>query len=249
MKRSSVLLSVILSLFSFISCSNSDDDADLFPEGTATLYMMNEDNGKTILGNSDVYITRGGNFTSSRYPVFDMGQKSGLSDIKMPDFVNAAPQVAVQPGNGYVICDGEDIHLFEESGERAIEESALIYRVRVDSWIKKGDSITGANVRFLLSKPEKDYLPMWNSTVGTFDINPSTEIDKRPTVDIKLPTSNSKHIEVILEGDANEDLTYTLTKNILSFKLTSWNFQPEYTVTIRCQHIFTRVFIKTKWMG
>ncbi|MBS7343515.1 MAG: DUF5036 family protein [Parabacteroides sp.] len=110
MMKSNLVIWVALScLMACFSCSDDLSEEELFPEGTATLYMMDERNGKTLLGNSDVYITGERNFHSNRFPIFDMGKKSGIGDIEMPDFINMAPQVAVQPGNGYVICDVDDI--------------------------------------------------------------------------------------------------------------------------------------------
>ena len=61
--KTKTILGICLSLcvWSFAGCGD-DETIDIFPEGTASLRMMNEDNGKTLLGNSDVYITNAGNF-------------------------------------------------------------------------------------------------------------------------------------------------------------------------------------------
>lgn len=48
------MLLLFLSSISFISCSDDNDAKD--PEDTITLNMLNEENGKTLLGVSDVYI-------------------------------------------------------------------------------------------------------------------------------------------------------------------------------------------------
>ena len=42
---------LLLCTVNFISCSNDDDDKE--PEGSVALNMMNEENGKTLLGVSD----------------------------------------------------------------------------------------------------------------------------------------------------------------------------------------------------
>jgi hypothetical protein len=46
----------------FVACSNDDDNTPDDPAGTVTLNMLNENNGMTELGNSDVYINKANNF-------------------------------------------------------------------------------------------------------------------------------------------------------------------------------------------
>ena len=78
------------------SCGKSDK-IERFPEGTSMIKMMDEDNGGTTLGNSNVYMTSSGNFKSNNLPILDCGKKSGIGDIGLPDFTNMAPEVAVIP--------------------------------------------------------------------------------------------------------------------------------------------------------
>ena len=56
------ILTLFLCVFCIGSCSDDNEDLNPFPEGTSSLRMMNENNGKVTLGNSDVYITNEGNF-------------------------------------------------------------------------------------------------------------------------------------------------------------------------------------------
>ena len=116
------------------SCGKSDK-IERFPEGTSMIKMMDEDNGGTTLGNSKVYMTSSGNFKSNNLPILDCGKKSGIGDIGLPDFTNMAPEVAVIPGHGYVICDSDNVKEFP-SRKKAIREDALVYRAYVDSWIQ-----------------------------------------------------------------------------------------------------------------
>ena len=121
--KTKTILGICLSLcvWSFAGCGD-DETIDIFPEGTASLRMMNEE-----LGNSDVYITNAGNFKSDQFPLFDVGEKRGIGDIDLPGFTNMAPEVAVQPRHGYVICTADDVRSFP-SGQQAICENANIYR-------------------------------------------------------------------------------------------------------------------------
>ena len=74
--------------------------------------MMDEENGGTTLGNSNVNMTSSGNFKSNDLPILDCGKKSGIGDIGLPNFTNMAPEVAMIPGHGYVICDSDNIKEF-----------------------------------------------------------------------------------------------------------------------------------------
>ena len=85
-----------------ISSCGKEDKIERFPEGTSMIKMMDEDNGGTTLGNSNVYMTSSGNFKSNDLPILDCGKKSGIGDIGLPDFTNMAPEVAVIPGHGFL---------------------------------------------------------------------------------------------------------------------------------------------------
>lgn len=95
-----------------ISSCGEEDKIERFPEGTSMIKMMDEDNGGTTLGNSNVHMTSSGNFKSNDLPILDCGKKSGIGDIGLPDFTNMAPEVAVIPGHGYVICDSDNVKKF-----------------------------------------------------------------------------------------------------------------------------------------
>ena len=197
----------------------------------------------------DLALTGERNFQSNRFPIFDMGKKSGIGDIEMPDFINMAPQVAVQPGNGYVICDVDDILEFEESGQLAIAESASVYRVFVDSWIQRGDSITGANVRFLLGKPSEGQLPVWGTSLGTIWLDPYlASIDEQTPLVVDLPSSHLGDIEIDLLGKAQEELTYAVEGKQLKLRAASlYSVGSEYHLIIRYKHIYTEVSVWVEW--
>lgn len=101
------------------SCGKSDK-IERFPEGTSMIKMMDEDNGGTTLGNSKVYMTSSGNFKSNNLPILDCGKKSGIGDIGLPDFTNMAPEVAVIPGHGYVICDSDNVKEFPSRKRQSV---------------------------------------------------------------------------------------------------------------------------------
>ena len=267
--KTKTILGICLSLcvWSFAGCGD-DEAIDIFPEGTASLRMMNEDNGKTLLGNSDVYITNAGNFTSDQYPLFDVGEKRGIGDIDMPGFANMAPEVAVQPRHGYVICEANDVRTFPSgkkairedasvyrvfvdswidrtfpSGKKAIREDASVYRVFVDSWIEdKEGNATGANVYFLLGKPDTDEgIPLWHSEIGW-----QYDITKGNPLELTLP-SDDIEVEILSEQENYNYLAYSMRGRTLVFRIEKdTGMDAVYQVRIRCQNIYTEVSLSLK---
>lgn len=224
----------------FTACGD-DDDINPFPDGTASLRMMNEDNGQTTLGNSDVYLTREGNFKSNSYPLFDRGMTEGITGISIPDFTNMAPEVAANPGHGYIVCNADEVVRFP-SGRQAIASNASVYRFYMESWItdKDGNQV-GANVRFLLGNADTDnVLPEWGSTVGTLLCGYNTDTSQR--IELKFPSTDIE--AVIMEG--GDLLSCTQTGNTLIFELKNTD---QYTCNVRIRHqqMFTEVKIEVQY--
>ena len=81
-------------LFGAVSCSKDETPGD--PEGTVLLNMYNEQNGKTLLSDSDIYINDAGNFISpASCQLFMLGERSGLGGVRVTDLKNPAPEAAV----------------------------------------------------------------------------------------------------------------------------------------------------------
>ena len=240
MKYHRIFGAVICSIFAMttLSCEKTEK-IERFPEGTSMLKMMNEDNGGTTLGNSDVYITSSGNFKSGSLPILDCGKKDGIGDIGLPDFTNMAPEVAVTLGHGYVICNSESVVDFP-SKKKAIREDALMYRVYADSWITddKGNTV-GANVYFLLGNPlEHGQMPEMGSNVGglswNFVNNGSNTIGiKLPSEDIEIDCSDS----ILAFSTNGKTLTLKLSESPMSYELGDRRFR------IRSGRVYTEVVV------
>ena len=67
----------------FFATSCSDDDS-VELEDVTTLNMLNEDNGKTYLGNSDIYITDENNFSGSSCLLVELGGANGIERLFLP---------------------------------------------------------------------------------------------------------------------------------------------------------------------
>ena len=233
---------LLLSLCSAVGFTGCGDDDIKFPEGTANLRMMNEDNGQTLLGNSDVYLTRNGNFYSNQSPIFDLGKTKGISDIGMPNFVNMAHEVAAQPGHGYVVCDADDVTTFP-SGRKAIAQNASVYRFYMDSWIEDNDkNITGANVLFLLGKPDEEHaLPAWDSKLETVTWN--YDKGESNTVSLKFPTADIEVQPLDNTEDQDYALNYNISGKTVTFTLRmNWGFG-EYRFNVRHKNAYTRITV------
>ena len=75
-------------LFALIICScNNDDDLEM-PADAITLNMMNEGNGKTVLGESDLYINAANNFYTSR---------CGITEANSGSYSKRSPRTVFMP--------------------------------------------------------------------------------------------------------------------------------------------------------
>lgn len=124
----------------FGACSK-DDGAKGDPAGSALLNMMNESNGRTLLGSSDVYVDDAGNFVCSSAVIAYVGRVNGLNGVPIR-FDNLVRKTAVDVGGGYLVYDGESLHEFP-SGHIALAAGATFYRMRVESEIMGEDAVTG----------------------------------------------------------------------------------------------------------
>lgn len=113
-----ITLFAALSSAVLISCGgdepNNPDNGDPIkpdtsvpdPTGTIELSMRNANNGKTWLGN--IYIGSDDNFTGSNCYIASIGPVKGLGNVSSIPVAGWAREVAVTPGNGYVVYDASN---------------------------------------------------------------------------------------------------------------------------------------------
>lgn len=171
------------------SCS-SDDNIPSDPIGTVALNMMNEDNGQTTLGHSDVYINNANNFYSSSCFLSSLGKKNGLGSISEEEMLlqGGANQAAVEPGNAYQIFSKNAIKQFP-SGKLALSVASNYYNVYVVSQMKRDDEIIGANVKFILMDAPDYGLPESKKYIGVLDHKDGNKFE----IIIDLPTSDFEY--------------------------------------------------------
>lgn len=171
------------------SCSSDDDNRD--PDGTIPINMMNERNGETTLGYSDVYIDDANNFNTYNYWIAPLGKRSGLGSLPAPTLKGLASEVAVESGNAYQIFHKSDIRKFP-SGKFALDITEEYYNVYVVSEIKQEGEIIGSAVKFKLEGAPRNGLPEYDSCIGTLSLSDFYN-NGEATMEFELPTSDFEY--------------------------------------------------------
>ena len=235
--KKNALLKILLAMVVVAGASCSDDDTPNDPAGTVTLNMLNEQNGKTLLGTSDVYINKANNFYSSSCFISDAGSVGGVGTSIEPILGNLVNQVAVTKGHLYQIFDSETVHDFP-SGVRAIMTDAAYYRLYVESPITVDNNLTGAIVKYVLVYPDAHNLPKYGHLIG--EVQYSGE-----SVSMELP----KDAECFWYGGVPEVFDISTDDRILRMTLTRTptefnGITGDYRVYIRLGNVFTSVVVR-----
>lgn len=222
-------------LLTVSSCSK-DDPAPGDPAGTVTLNMLNEQNGKTVLANSGVYINQADNFYGgSSCLIADAGPVSGVGALGEPALPGLSTQVAATPGHGYFFCDPGTVVEFP-SGAFAMTVGASYYKVYVASWLADGK---GAVVKYLSAKVSEDYLPDYDAMIGT--LNGMDE-----SLRIELPTDDFEYYESF---DAEGMLSFEREWYALVIRLRDGATpNGNYPVYLRAGGSYTRFYVRVSRM-
>lgn len=236
----SVFLPILVSAFVMTAASCSKDETPGDPEGTAILNMYNEQNGKTILDDSDIYINDAGNFISpSSCQLFMLGARSGLGAVDVSTLQNPAPEVAVMKGYGYVAVRGVTGRVFPSHNvalplDPDLNVNYLKFYV-MDNIEDAERGTLGAVVKFVIEKPRNYWLPEWDSTPYRLDYSSKSLGEE---VSVPLPDENFE-----VELDSNNDLTCEKQGRNLVFKLLAWPSYDSgyYTLRLRVGESYTQV--------
>ena len=158
----------ILFLLCLVSCSS--DDTDEFQDAV-TLNVMNEVNGKTIIGNSDVYLNKNNNFQSESWYIAPAGT---LDKETQPDLVSLIREAAAEPNHLYCLYNPGSFIAFP-SGEKAIYLGSEYYKLIVESNILSNDIIQGVKVKYKRMIVSDNKLPAKNTMIGSM-LNVGDEI-------------------------------------------------------------------------
>lgn len=225
-----------------VSCSK-DDDIPSEPADTITLNMLNEQNGKTFLGTSDVYINKSNNFYMSSSYISDAGAVSGIGVKINPMLSNLTREAAVIPGHAYQVFNKSTLLDFP-SGNRAVQKGTGYYQVYVVSQIVSENITTGAIIKYFLAYPDGTDLPDFDHKLGDF-------YNMGETLEMALP----KGAECVMKEkpyESVEDIFIVSTeRGKLSITLNEVPSQVSgpygtYTIYIRLNNVYTSVVVNVK---
>lgn len=232
------------------SCSSDDDMYYDMPDTVIALNMMNESNGDTKLGDSNVYINNADNFTSSSSSAVIASLGRNGSYTAAPMLTQLAKEVAVAPGEFYQVFKDSDIKIFA-SGKRALSVNASYYNMYVSDWISdESGKHTGAKVSYNIQAVSRGSLPEWNEIACTLThgIGPNTSwVSPETPKEITFPTGSEINIDyngwesyVSLEVDGST-VTAQFTNN-----------RPRQSglayIYVRDGNMYTRVIIEIKFV-
>lgn len=240
-----VFLPILVSAFVLTAASCSKDETPGDPAGTAMLNMYNEQNGKTILDDSDIYINDAGNFVSpSSCQLFMLGARSGLGAVEASALKNPVPEVAVVKGYGYVAVRGVAAHMFPSHDVALPLDPDLgvnYLKFYVQENIEDSERGTlGAVVKFVIGTPRNYWLPEWGSTPYRLDYSSKSLGDK---ISVSLPSDN---FEAELDGEGQ--LSCEKQGRNLVFTLLDWpahgSVTTYYTLRLRVGESYTQVRVE-----
>lgn len=164
---------VILKTFTAVALTGalwSCNESPLFdiPDDMVVLNMMDEDHGCTLMGLTDIHISREYNFVSEQYRFIEVPKAQDLGHVEEnePNLATLTDKAAVEQYSGYLAMLPNDVLTFP-SGKVAIVLDRPYYRMWVDDFIKdKEKNIVGAIVNFAQYMPERNGLPDTYTEVG-----------------------------------------------------------------------------------
>ncbi|MDE5637190.1 MAG: DUF5036 family protein [Alistipes sp.] len=225
MSKPAAVLALLLAAALLPACDKDDAETDT---AAMQLNMMDESNGRTTLGASNVYINDAGNFRSSSDLLTTFG-KSGRGFNAAPAIDQTATELAVVPGHWYQVFDAGGLHVFA-SGVCAYSVASKYLNVRADEWIYDTDGIAaGAKVSFKECRPAAGVLPEWDSHAEAVDYCTW----RFPAgCEIEVDTSDAYGVRVTVEG--NTVTAYSQYNGIA------------IPVLLRKGYLYTRTYI-TPW--
>ena len=146
------------------------------PDDMVVLNMMDEDHGKTLMGKTDIYLTRDMNFTSEKYSFIEVMKAQDLGHVEEnePDLNTLTDKAAVEQYGGYLAIRHDDVVRFP-SGRLAVIIDRPYYRIWVDDLIfikhDKQTECAGAIVNFAQYMPVAGGLPNAYTEVGAVGEN------------------------------------------------------------------------------
>lgn len=235
-----LLLPLLLAAFAVGVSSCSDDKIPGDPEGTVTLNMMDESNGKTMLDDSGIYIDKAQNFVSGDNCVlFALGKVGGLGAVAPKSLVTGASAAAVQAGHGYVAVRPGVLMSFP-SGKHAMPiggQKMNYLKIYVVSPLTEESRTVGAAIRYVTDLPKPYKLPEYGSTVLRIDRSNYDHLEQE--VSLSLPAGDVEHVF----DDDGYAIECERRSGKLVFRLGDW-FSNRFELFLRINESYTRVYVE-----
>ena len=162
---------LLLIALGFMGCNN---DNTVEPEGAIALNMLNEDNGKTTLGESGVYLDKSNNFTGRNVFLSDLGPMSNLGFVSDIKALPVADKVAATVGHGYLVYAEETRREFP-SKNTAFAVGHTYYKMYIESAIEENK---GVRVKYIPVTIPTGVLPEPETDITTGNASWSLDITK-----------------------------------------------------------------------
>lgn len=200
-------LSLCITLFA-TSCSEDETSQASFN----SLNMLDENHGKTLLGETGVYINGSMNFRSDSWQVIDLGISSSFPSKTMPNLDNLSSEISVLPNHRYACCNTKNVLTFP-SHKKAYEIGCKYYQFVVSSFLEKETGKVGAVVEYTSSLSDEKELPQKDTNIGNlFGLDEQLSFDAlgaeeycffEKSEDFAISLSNG-HLKVALRKSPNE---------------------------------------------
>ncbi|WP_052649364.1 DUF5036 family protein [Sanguibacteroides justesenii] len=226
------MLLLFLSVCSFVSCSD-DDKTIVEPEGTITLNMLNEDNGKVMLGQSGVYLNKSNNLTGRGVWISDLGRMPNLGHVSDIKVLATATEIAATVSHGYLIYSQDMIMEFP-SGNKAFRVKDTYYKMYIESAMEDN---TGIKVKYLPVTLSNDVLPEPGTDIGSFVYNYRLQIDITRLKDIEyIIPDNEEYFDCsIYEEEEQGKVVKYLTVN----QIKNYSYHRTLYLYLRTGNTFT----------
>ena len=220
------------------SCSD-DDGVPGDPEGTVSLNMMDESNGKTVLDDSGIYIDKAQNFvTGGNCVLFAFGKVGGLGAVAPKSLETSTTIAAVEAGHGYVAVRPGTLRSFP-SGKMAMpigRQDVNYLKIYVVSPLTAESKTVGAAVRYVTAMPGTYKLPEYGSTALRIDHSNYDYLDQE--VALSLPGGD---VECDLI-DNGYDTRCEQRGGKLYIRLGGW-FARRFELYLRSRESYTMVYV------
>ncbi len=230
MKNNIVLLALSFCITLFVaSCSKDESSQGSF----TSLNMLDENHGKTLLGETGVYINNSMNFQADSWQIVDLGSSVTFQSGKIPNLDNLSNETSVLPNHHYLCCDSRNVMIFP-SHKNAYEIGCKYYQFVVSSFLENKTDKIGAIVEYAASLSDEKELPQKDTNIGNlFGLDEQLSFDALGAEEFYF-SGKSEDFSISL---SNGHLNVTLRKSPNAL----YGPYGKYSIYLRKGNVYTKV--------